>query len=329
MSSKFIYCNDCPKGNSQWKIVESSARDAILHSYAKNVCQPCKQKKSHCKENSTAEHLQTEYVSGGAIANTNNCNQKNDCNQNCYVDNRCNQICKPICPCPPPPKCIPMAATVVSVKNPQSELVIPQVVGAPAVGVAAVNDQPIVGPTVDLTGWTNVVIDVQNAFNTATGTYTAPTAGDYEIALVVNYETSVPLAVDTALTNVPTIELYDPDTGARFVGSQFPSISTIITIPPISSGDLPIDVTVSFIISRAIVTINTILPLTAGQKIRARALSNGLTYTPPFTVSQVIPALPPRIVFDPVGADTTMTVKKIRNTPVINYTFNNCNNIVN
>jgi len=198
--------------------------------------------------------------------------------------------------------------TLISVKNPQSELIIP--------------DDSIAITEIDLFGWTDIVPDALNSFDNVTGTFTAFEPGDYVVTLVVNYETSVPLATDFALTNVPTIEIYDVDTREKILGSQLSAVNLVIPIPPMSSGELPVDVVVAYIVARAIVTIDTVIPLKLGQRIRTRALTNGLIYAP-IGGSQVIPPLPPRIIFTPQGVDTTLTIYKIRNSPIVTI---NCNN---
>src|SRR4029079_18281629 len=106
------------------------------------------------------------------------------------------------------------------------------------------------------------------------------------------------------------------------LGSQLSAASIIIPIPPLSSGELPIDVQVAFLINRSIVTINAVIPLRLGQRIRVRALTNGLIYAP-IAPLQVIPPLPPRIIFNPEGVDTTLTIYKIRNSPIVTIKCNN------
>lgn len=225
------------------------------------------------------------------------------------------------CGCPPthvPSN--PNACTLVSVANPTSELLIPELLAPGAFGI-----QHVIGQAVDLTGWTkDLVIDALDAFDNATGTFTAPVSGDYLIAAVISYETSVPLTPDAELTNVPYIEIYDiaNPTGHLLTG-QLPSNSQIITIPPISSGEFPIEVIATSVTSRAQVILTAALPLIEGQQIRLRAVTNGLTYTAPIAISQVLPPLPPRIVFFTNTSDTTLTIYRIRNSPIVTIDCNN------
>lgn len=208
--------------------------------------------------------------------------------------------------------------TFVSVKNPRSVLLIPEI-------LTGRFEALVEGPFVVLFGWDDIIIDAGNDFDNPTGIYTAPQDGDYEVTLVVNYETSVPLTVDFDLANVPTIEIFDVETDLRILGSQFPTSSIIVQIPPISSEEFPIDVPVSFIMNKAQVVISAIIPLRAGQRIGARALTNGLVYIPPMSSLRVVPPLPPRIIFNPEGVDTTFTIRKLRNSPVVTITVD-CNN---
>ncbi|XWV24491.1 mg749 protein [Tupanvirus deep ocean] len=301
MSAKkrcFNYCNDCVNGKSQWKIVEVDSSDAEWHKLKKEHCVPCepkpcfekpvceKEKKKPCPEKKIkcCKGEKGEKGERGSAAN--------------------------------------YACTLISVKNPDSQLIIPEAPVTPA----AILPAAIVGEAVDLTGWTDIVPDALNAFDNATGTYTAPETGDYQVSLVVNYETSVPLNVTPTLNDVPIIELYDVATDAHIVGSQFPTINIVVTIPPFSSGEPPIDVAVVTIIAKAQVIINAVIPLVAGQRIRFRAVTNGLVYNPPIGVGvqQIIPPLPPRIDFSPEnGSDTTLSIYKLRNSPIVTI---NCNN---
>lgn len=212
--------------------------------------------------------------------------------------------------------------TIVSVKNPLSELIIPI---SPAVSFNAL-PAAIVGETVDLVGWTDIVTDALDAFDNLTGTYTAQESGDYPIDLVVNYETSVPLALDPTMTTVPSIEVYDVATGNSILASAFPTINIIVPVPPQSSGESGVLVPVASVIAKSQVIISAIIPLVVGQRIRVRALTNGLLYLPPLepiSIAAVIPPLPARIIFNPTGADTTLSIYKIRNSPIVTI---NCNN---
>ncbi|XWV25724.1 hypothetical protein QJ857_gp0051 [Tupanvirus soda lake] len=298
MSAKkrcFNYCNDCGNGKSQWKIVEVDSSDAEWHKLKKEHCVPCEPKPCfekpvhEKKEKKTCHEKKIKCCKG----------EKGEKGERGTATN--------------------YACTLISVKNPESQLIIPE---APVVGT--ISTAAVVGEAVDLTGWTDIVPDALNAFDNATGTYTAPETGDYEVSLVVNYETSVPLNVTPTLNDVPIIELYDVDTGNHIVGSQFPTINIVVTIPPFSSGEPPIDVAVVTIIAKAQVIINAVIPLVAGQRIRFRAVTNGLVYNPSIAAQQIIPPFPPRIDFSPEnGSDTTLYIYKLRNSPIVSI---NCNN---
>jgi hypothetical protein len=305
----FIYCNDCAnRGKSQWKLVDANSDEAQWYNTKKQKnCKPCK--KSHdddkgnhdnkCHDNNNYENIHYEKS-----PERYNCN---DWSKKCCKGDGGINVC-----------------TLISVKNPTSELIIPELTA----GIAAISPLQVIGEAVDLTGWTDIVPDALNLFNNATGTYTAPEDGDYQVSLVVNYETSVPLNASPTLNDVPVVQIYNVDAPAdRILASQFPTINILIVIPPISSGELPIEIVQVTIIAKAQVIINAVIPLVAGERIRARAITNGLIYTPiaPISISplQLIPPLPPRIDFSPEGVDTTLTIYKLRNSPIITI---NCNN---
>jgi hypothetical protein len=207
---------------------------------------------------------------------------------------------------------------LISVKNPTNALLIPD---APVTEFNVPSAALIVAT--DLIGWTDIVPDALEAFDNATGTFTAPENGDYVVTLVANYETSVPLAVDPGLINIPTLEIYDVSTSEKILASQLSAISHSVQIPPQSSGDLLISVPLAYLVNRSIVTISAVIPLVLGQLIRVRASANGLTIPPTVGVLQVIPALPPRIIFNPANVDTTLTIYKIRNSPIVTIKCNN------
>jgi len=212
--------------------------------------------------------------------------------------------------------CNPNVCTLVSVKNPDTELIIPEE------PTTANNATAIVGEAVDLVKWTPIVPDALNSFNNLTGTFVAPEAGDYFLDLVVNFRTSVSIPVDPSLDNVPYIEIYDVDTDAHILASSFPTINIIVPIPPMSTGELPVDVPVAAILGTGQVIISAVVPLLAGQRIRVRAVTNGLIYFPPLNGLQ-IPPLPPRIDLSPPGVDTTFAIYKFRNSPTVTITCNN------
>lgn len=190
---------------------------------------------------------------------------------------------------------------LISVKNPQSILEIP-----------VIEPQLVPGPplaTVDLIQWTNLVADENGLFNNLTGTYVVPETGNYQIELTLSYETSVTLTPNFDLTNIPYIEVYDANTDERILVSQLSATQIVVPIPPVSSGDPVVEVSVSSIVSRAQVIINAVVNLEQGQRVRIRASNNGLSYTPP----ELVPELPtpPFIKFFGANADTTLAIYEI------------------
>jgi hypothetical protein len=343
MSAKkrcFTYCNDCGNGKSKWKIVESTDPDVEWHNIKKEHCVPCEPRnviEIERQENDREEifreqNFREQNFHDGCRDRSRDrsrsrsrsrchekkkhCHKKKKCHCNKNFEKCCvgdkgdkgdkgekgekgnNHVC-----------------TLISVKDTTSVLLIPE---AP-IGLTVPS---IVGPSVDLTNWTDIVPDVLDVFDNVSGTYTAPEDGDYVVAVVVNYETSVFLPTDIGLTNVPTIEVYDVDTGNRILGSQLTAASIVIPIPPLSSGEPIIDVPLAFIVNRAVVTIDAVIPLVLGQRIRVRALTNGLVYSSIVALQAITPN-PPRIIFDPDGVDTTLTIYKIRNSPIITIDCNN------
>jgi len=285
MSAKkrcFTYCNDCPNGQkSQWKIVDADSHDAELYAMKKVPCVPCQPKvheeqKQHCPEKPP-------------------CKQQNRCckgEKGDKGDRGSNFACN-----------------LVSVKDPQTVLVIPE----------PPSPIPPVTESVTLTGWTDIVPDALNSFDNATGIFTAPEDGDYKVDLVVNYQASEAIAVNPNLSDVPTVEIYDVDTNTRILGSVFPTTTVVIQIPPPSSGEPPIDIVYASIMGKSQIIISAIIPLRAGQRIAARALTNGLVFS-----SGLLPPVSATIDFSPPGADTTFTIYKIRNSPTVTI---NCNNL--
>lgn len=183
--------------------------------------------------------------------------------------------------------------TLISVKNPNVTLIIPE---------------ENISNAIDLSEWTNIVTNVNHIFDNVTGTYSVVESGDYQIELTINYETSVSLPVNFTLEDVPIVEIYDVCTNGHILSSHFPTVCLVIPIPPVSSGELPITIDIASLLCRGQVIINAVVPLKCGQKIRIRAVSNGLTY--PFVDP---PVTDPRIIFSPVGVDTTLSIYKVKN----------------
>lgn len=209
--------------------------------------------------------------------------------------------------------------TLISAINPHSELFIPELL------TGGFGMQHVVGGSVDLTEWEgDLVVDAIDAFNNTTGIYTTPVTGDYDVNVTISYETSVPLSTDALLIAVPYAEVYDvANPSGHLLKAHFPAASTIITIPPVTSGEFPEEVENAFIINRGQVIMNGDLRLVAGQQIRVRVCTGGLTYTVPLSQQAIYPANPARIVFRNNEADTTITIRRYRNSPTIYVSCNN------
>ena len=208
--------------------------------------------------------------------------------------------------------CCKFLCTLVSVKNPDTELSIPE-----EVPIAATQ-----GPNIctDLTGWTDIVPDALNAFDNATGTFTAPEDGDYQVSLVVNFKTSVSIPIPIPGIEVPYVEIYDPDNNPEHVlSSNFPVAFVIVQNP--STGEPALNIISILFIGQVIV--NAVIPLRAGQRIRIRACTNGLQYIPLITELGALQTSPAFIDFSPPNGDTTFTIYKIRNSPTVTIHCNN------
>jgi len=310
----FGYCNDC-NGRNPWKLVEDDCEEAEWEKIKKSDCgcrdidtnfKPEFDKNFWSKKNdkkpwcdSWEKKKKCEKGPKGDKGDRGDKGQKGD-------------------------KCANYVCTLVSVKNPQTELIIPELNGGNGTeNIIPSNISIQAGDTVDFTNWTDIVTDALNLFDNATGTYTAPEDGDYQVSLVVNYETSVPLPTNTNLSEIPLIELYDVDSSNNILASLFPIINIIVPLPPPSSEEPPVNLPLAFVQSAGQVIINAVIPLVANQRIRVRANTNGLIYFPPVGISQILPPFPPRIDFSPENVDTTLTIYKIRNSPTITISCNN------
>ncbi|QGR54174.1 hypothetical protein [Moumouvirus maliensis] len=268
--------NDCAK-NCGWKIVESDNEYVRNRRRHDEPVRPC-----HCNDNDNEEQVFDP------------CNRNNNRN---------------------------LQRTLVSVTNPTGSILEIPVEFGPVTFAARANAQvnalQVIGNSVVLTGWSDAVPDILDAFDNITGTYTAPESGDYEFELVANFRTSVPLTVNDLGTNIPILEIFDVASGLPLVGGavNLPTATVQFTIPPISSGELPIEIETTSVLSNGQVVLTAIITLVAGQQVRVRANSNGLVYNP----LQEIVASPAFINFNPVGAPTKLTIQKIRNTPIVRY----------
>lgn len=287
----FSYCHDSADDNS-WKIVETDK-----HFHEKKPKHP----------ESGNQHQDSDSDSDCDKKKPARRWVKDDCHNKqpqCYKKekkskgNCCNFLC-----------------TLVSVKNPDTILPIPELLnGSPAI---AQN-----GECVDLTGWSDIVPDALNAFNNATGIYTAPESGDYQVSLTVNFRTSLSIPVSETLLDVPFIEVYDVDTDGKILTSAFPVTALLIVVPPLATGEPPVDVFATALLTIGQVIINAVIPLTEGQRIRFRACTNGLHFIPPLISDQQLPS-PASIDLSPPGLDTTLAIYKIRNSPRVVIHCNN------
>lgn len=219
---------------------------------------------------------------------------------------KCKPVCKPVCR---PICCETAAESLISVRDPTTDIFATS------------------PPLVDLIGWTDLIIDARDSFDNLTGTYTAHCAGDYEIETVINYRTAFPIVLDTGVmaasvlepdtSGIPKIELYDVATGRVLAATQFPVTDIIVPIPCCSSSsEPPIEIEIKTIVAAAFIVIDVVLSLLAGQRIRLRYNSNGLILPLPLP----IPIGTPVIDLSPPGTSTTLSIKKLRNSPVVTIT---------
>lgn len=214
-------------------------------------------------------------------------------------------------PCPPKPcpKTCSLAETLISVRDPTTDIFANS------------------AQNIDLTGWTDLIIDARDTFDNETGTYTVRCPGDFEVSLVVNYRTAFPLILDVApqdgsrigepdnnpLTRVPRIELYDVATDRALIASQFPVVHILCFIPSPITDDPAIEIDCRAVLEAGQVIINAVLPLVCGQRLRFRVVQNGLDYPVPLPV----PISTPVIDLSAPGSTTTASFKKLRDPPIV------------
>jgi len=188
--------------------------------------------------------------------------------------------------------------TLVSVKDPITKVLINQQI-------------------VPIEGWTDIFAN-NEAFDRSTGIYTALFPGEYEIDLVLNYQTLVPLNIISSDINIPNatvlgidnplqrpkIELYKPCTGDVIVSTTFPIFHDIIIIPPIATDEMPIEVEVNVILERAAIPLHTIVHLDQFEKIGLRYNSSGSQFVLPPEATKLIN-------FSPDGDTSTLSIKRI------------------
>lgn len=331
MSSRkcFVYCNDCngyiTHDNTEHKPWNGKSCDkrSVYCGSCKTVVDYNKHDyqndKKCCDENNYYQNIVKNNYDDDHHNDKHNDNHHDNHRDNHYENRfkckpilKCKPIkCRPVChqPCPPIHENCGLAETLISVRDPTTD-------------IFATSPQ-----FVDLTGWTDNVIDARDSFDNFTGTYTARCAGDYEVDLVLNYRTSFPVTVDTGFlggagitavnqpdpTAIPRIELYDVATGRVLAASQFPTDDVIIPVPAPSTGEPPIDIEVKTIVGAAAVVIDVVVPLVAGQRIRLRFNYNGLILPVPLPV----PISTPVFDLSAPGSSTDLSIKKIRNTPVV------------
>ena len=157
-----------------------------------------------------------------------------------------------------------------------------------------------------------------NIFDNNTGIYTVPCDGDYQIELVVNFKTNVPIPIIPTSDNIPQIQIYDLDASKSILSSNLSSVSFIVPISPTCSFEPTCEVSVTGLLSTGQVIIKAIVPLNCGQRIVVRATNSGLAY------DSLDPQIIASIDFSPPNVDTTLGIYKLRDTPVINIDCNNC-----
>lgn len=151
-----------------------------------------------------------------------------------------------------------------------------------------------------LTDWTFNISDVFQNFNELIGKYQIPEDGDYQISLVVNYQTDTPFIIDSSLTKTPFIEINETTNNNNIVSSPFPIVDTIITIPPPGINDVALDIRNTSVLRKGQIIINSVFSFCEGQKICVC-----VTNLDPNT---------PSINFSPNDADTTLTIVKLKDT---------------
>lgn len=167
-----------------------------------------------------------------------------------------------------------------------------------------------IGNVVNFTNWAPLDAYSQTVFNNVTGIYTTPESGDYVIQLVANYMTNTTMPYDEAdVPNTPYVELYDVDTDESLIASVLTGVVINVVVPPPSSGLPPTIISAGSLTNAGQVRISVMIPLTMGQRVRIRAVSNGFTYDGLFPN--------PHINFNPSpNLDTTLTIFKVRNSAV-------------
>lgn len=225
----------------------------------------------------------------------------------CFDIERCRQPREDVCGCAYP-------YNIISVRDPQSRFIIPsptvfrqlnaQRMNTMAVSSLLLENVDFYSPLVDWSA--DIIVDSLGSFNKTTGIFTAFSAGEYSVRLIVNWFNPFFIRVEGDMT--PYVELYNPATGARYLASFFTVSSTIQRFP---DSEDPI-LAVSYLDRIGTLTIDAVLQLAEGQQIGIRASNNGVTYSPE---NPLDPAVDARIILNPPNADTTFTVQKLRNIP--------------
>lgn len=192
--------------------------------------------------------------------------------------------------------------TLISAKNPKTQLDIP--------AAEICESENIKVKTVDLTDWT-LTVGNASLFDPESGTYFVCEGGDYQIELVLNFETSVPLPISPLLENVPTLSVYDVDTGETILGSIFPSVTVDFVTSPPATDEPEICICQTTLARTGQVIIKAIVHLEAGQNIRFKVCSSGLTFCPPASCSDGTDFPPAKIDFYPKCVDTTLGIYKL------------------
>ena len=288
----FVYCNDCAgfviHDNTEPKQWEGKKSESCTI-----YCNKCRHILVHPKSDGRSNECC--FAEKNKYDNDENSvsKEKGKCK-----DNKCN-----------------LADTLVSIRDPTSNIFVTST------------------EFINLVGWSDLVVDVNNSFDNKNGIYTVLCDGDYEVSLVVNYSTAFPITLDTPpytksydgneidnsfFNRVPHIELYDVCTGKVLLASQFPVVHSIITCPCPITGEPPVEIELRSLLGSGAVIINGVLSLQKCQKLRFRAVLNGLEFPVPAPIPPNIPA----ISLSAPDSSTTASFKKLRDTPKVCYKNN-------
>lgn len=284
-----VSCNDCHnEDGSRWKIVDAESEDGkwykelrsgqnLFPNLQGSRAKGCGVRNEFGNEFSNGIGNEFGNENGEELGNELS-NLKNGC-FNKFPKNCQNQI--------------PLACTLVNIKNPTTPFVIPT--------------SPATSPTI-LQNWqTDTVIDVLGSFNQTTGVYTVPESGDYKLALILNYYTTSQsnLSSSETVANTPTAYFFDLTNGTALFTSLFS-----LKVTPALLVSLP---------STGQVILSGYVTLQKDQQIVVVVASNGATSSSsPFTYYFYPNSSVPGPAFD-----TDLEILKVRNTPSVLIQCNN------